>query len=104
MWWIIVLVVLALLAAAWFYFCYMVFNAFLKRNADIYQDDAIDMSNLPELTERYTEGTKWPKETPGVPLTIRSFDGLKLVGKYIPAEGEARRTIILVHGWHSVYF
>lgn len=34
-------------------------------------------------------------------VCIHSTDGLTLTGRYLPAQGEARRTLLLAHGWRS---
>lgn len=45
-------------------------------------------------------GMDWLREHPAQELTMRSYDGLSLRGRWIPAD-DARGTIILFHGWHG---
>lgn len=45
-------------------------------------------------------GKSWIEEKRPTEVTTTSFDGLKLVGEYIPCEN-ARATVIMFHGWNA---
>lgn len=47
-------------------------------------------------------GAKWLRGHGAEDVYTRSFDGLKLAGKWVPAR-ESKATIILFHGYHSSY-
>ena len=82
---------------------YQIFNGFLKRNSDIRKDDepADERYTGPDLHEAYMEGYRYNKALPKQDVTIRAGDGITLFGSFIPAEGEAVRTVLLAHGYHS---
>lgn len=46
------------------------------------------------------EGMAWLREHPAQEVSMTSFDGLRLRGRWIPAEN-ARGTILMFHGWHG---
>ena len=85
------------------FIAYQVFNGFLKRNSDIRMDDepADERYTGPDLHEAYMEGYRYNKALPKQDVTIRAGDGITLFGSFIPAEGEAVRTVLLAHGYHS---
>ena len=76
---------------------YQIFNGFLKRNSDIRMDDepADERYTGPDLHEAYMEGYRYNKALPKQDVTIRAGDGITLFGSFIPAEGEAVRTVLL---------
>lgn len=45
-------------------------------------------------------GVDWLREQKPRELTLTSYDGLRLRGRWVPAEN-ARGTMIFFHGWHS---
>lgn len=45
-------------------------------------------------------GLDWMRKNPPQELTMKSFDGLTLRGRWIPVKN-ARGTMILFHGWHG---
>ena len=85
------------------FIAYQVFNGFLKRNSDIRMDDepADERYTGPDLHEAYMEGYRYNKALPKQDVTIKAGDGITLFGSFIPAEGEAVRTVLLAHGYHS---
>lgn len=48
------------------------------------------------------DASRWVRENGAEDVAIESFDGLKLMGKWLPAE-KPIGTIILFHGYHSHY-
>ncbi|MDO4732109.1 MAG: alpha/beta hydrolase [Bacillota bacterium] len=52
--------------------------------------------------QRIREGSAWMRQQQTERICIKSYDGLRLVGLFLPAElPEPKGSIILVHGWHS---
>lgn len=49
-----------------------------------------------------SQGVAWLNSQTVQPLWVESFDGLRLYGRFVPAEG-AKATIILFHGYRSSY-
>lgn len=45
-------------------------------------------------------GMDWLEKNPAREVSMKSFDGLTLRGRWIPAEN-ARGTIVMFHGWHG---
>ena len=85
------------------YVAFQIFNSFLKRSGDIYKDDqpADERYTGPDLHDMYLEGYYYNKALPKQDVSIEAGDGITLYGSYIPAEGEAVRTVLLAHGYHS---
>ncbi len=82
------------------YFC----RSFLKRNADPYKDDELADENYTKgYGKEYEAGVRWNEQAPFEELTLTARDGVQLVGGFLPAEGEARRAVLLSHGWHSTW-
>ncbi len=65
-------------------------------------------------SEEDMQGTKWEKYGAEIcggmryirvqtaeQVTVTSFDGLKLHGRFLPAEGKMKGAILLAHGFHS---
>ena len=82
---------------------YSIFNSFLKRSGDIYKDDqpADERYTGLDLHQEYLNGYYYNKALPKQDVSIKAGDGITLYGSYIPAEGEAVRTVLLAHGYHS---
>jgi len=47
------------------------------------------------------EGVRWYRTQTIQTVAVQSFDGLRLVGDYLPAEGTGRGRVILFHGYHG---
>ncbi len=56
-----------------------------------------------EIRRKIQEDGEWLAALPREELQITSWDGVKLAGHYIPAEGQARRLAVLFHGWHGTW-
>lgn len=54
-------------------------------------------------TERVLEGARWLDAQDMERLTLKSFDGLDLAGYFLPAEGERRGAMLLMHGYRSTF-
>ena len=90
----------AALGGVGWYFC----QKFLKRNEDPYKDDELADENYTKgYGKEYEIGVRWNERAPFEELTLTARDGTRLVGGFLPAEGEARRAVLLVHGWHSTW-
>lgn len=64
--------------------------------------DAVPPSVPQEYARLIRDGVAWFRSQKTEPVTITSYDGLRLDGCLLPAEVERPRgTIILVHGWRS---
>ncbi len=46
----------------------------------------------------------WIKEQKFQDMEITSFDGLKLKGKYLPADKKTNKVLIAIHGYHATNF
>lgn len=54
-----------------------------------------------EVAERLSAARLWMDAASSDPICIQARDGLRLCGRVIPAEGEAKGIILLFHGLHS---
>ncbi len=63
-------------------------------------DKAIQNPVYAPCRELILEGRDWVMAKKPTEVTTTSFDGLKLVGEYIPCEN-ARATVIMFHGWKA---
>ena len=64
--------------------------------------DAVPPSVPQEYARLIREGVAWFRSQSTEPVSITSYDGLRLDGLLLPAETERTRgTLILVHGWRS---
>lgn len=88
--------------AAEYAMAYRMFNGFLLRKDDIYEDDMPADKNYSgrKYHKAYLAGIRENQKIKGEDVTITSDDGLELMGTWYPAEN-AKRTIILAHGYHS---
>lgn len=91
---IILLLVLLVLAAGYFAFYYSV-----VRTPPSHRRKPANESFLP-FRETLRSGAEWLSAQAYEPVTIRSRDGLKLSGRFFPAENP-NGTMILVHGYRS---
>lgn len=55
----------------------------------------------PAICRQIQEDGEWMEALPREDIAILSQDGLRLAGHYIHAQGEARRLVILFHGWRG---
>ena len=84
---------------------YNVFKGYLLRHGTYDDDPPGDEDyTTPELHERYLEEIRWNEAQDFTDVSIKSKDGLVLMGNYLPAEGEATKNVILAHGYHSTGF
>lgn len=71
-------------------------SRWMRRNFD----EAIQHSSLRRYEKELTEGFRWLAAQPAETVSVTSYDGLKLNGRYLPCEN-ARGTLLLFHGWRS---
>lgn len=89
---IVILIVLILLAAG-----YALFLAGIVRFER--KEKQIGSFVPEEYAQMCADGVRWFKEQEKERIRISSYDGLTLTGLFLPAEGEAKGTIILFHGY-----
>ena len=90
----------AALGGLGWYFC----EKFLKRNEDPFKDDELADENYTKGYGReYEAGVRWNEQAPFEEMTLTARDGAKLIGGFLPAEGEAKRAVLISHGWHSTW-
>jgi len=63
-------------------------------------DKAICNAVYADCKDLIREGKLWIENKKPQQISVTSFDGLKLVGEYIPCDN-ARATIIMFHGWNA---
>ncbi len=84
---------------------YKTFEGYLLRHGTYDDDPPGDKEYAtPELYDRYLEEIEWNLRLQYEDVSITSRDGLLLMGNYLPAEEEAVRNMVLVHGYHSTGF
>ncbi len=100
--WLIVLLVLIGVLAAVFALSYLFLRIACGRNDRFIKnfDKAIKGSVYAACKEQILEGRDWIEEKKPEQVFTTSFDGLRLVGEYIPCEN-ARATVIMFHGWNA---
>jgi hypothetical protein len=67
------------------------------------KETPVEEDSFGPYTERVRAGAKWLDERDMERLTLKSYDGLDLVGYFLPAEGPARGAMLLMHGYRSTY-
>ncbi len=93
-----ILVFLLLFGGSFAAMCFACLHArWLTKNVD----RAIQHSSLRHYEKELTEGSRWLAAQPAETVSVTSYDGLKLVGRYLPCEN-ARGTLLLFHGWRSL--
>lgn len=93
---IVILIVLLLLASG-----YALFYIGIVRR-DIKEKEKEENSFVPaEYVELCADGVRWFREQNTERVRISAGDGLRLSALFLPAEGEARGTIILFHGYRT---
>lgn len=100
-WIAIILVVIVLLLAV----CGVLFKSAFCRGKllDLSDPKVTKGTAWEKYTEDIAEGAAWTRRQNKERVEIKSYDGLKLVGYYLPAEKESNRYILLVHGYKSYY-
>ena len=91
-----------LLLAAYFVVCGMLVNKFLKRKPDDPEGFLRRMEKGPNAPyfKVIRDNLAWFPAQNAEDVYTKSFDGLKLHGKYLPCEN-SRGTLLLVHGFHG---
>ena len=65
-------------------------------------EEDLKQSIYAEFAESLPRALQWLRDHKAVDVEITSFDGLRLQGKWVPAE-HPKATIILFHGYHTHY-
>lgn len=90
--------ILLILLLALFALGYRVFQICFTRKTK--KGASLQKENRPHYYEQMSVGREWFLSQPYEEVYIRSFDGLKLHGYYLPSAGSTT-TLILMHGYHS---
>ena len=93
----VVLVLLALFGGSFVVMCFICLHA---RWTTGNLDRAIQHSSLRRYKDELTAGFQWIAAQPSETVTIKAYDGVRLVAKYLPCEN-ARGTLLCFHGWRS---
>lgn len=97
---VVLLLALAALGAAWYFFRYAVLRSEKERTEEEYYGDGSIWQPFQAPMRR---GQAWLAENTEEHVSITSFDGLKLSALYVPAETESPRgTLIVFHGYRSL--
>lgn len=92
---IVLLLALALLSAGMFVF------VFVRRPVPSYDTpEALDASRWRDYRDPLYRGICWLRDRNPETVTVESFDGLRLSGRFIPRD-HARGALILLHGYRS---
>jgi len=102
--WILWILLLAAAAAALAGLVMMRFALMRGRERDPLSPAVIGKSCWARYQDSVRAGAAWIAAQPQEEVSIRSADGLRLSGRFLPAAGDARGTILLFHGYHSAYF
>ena len=83
---------------------YLGFRHACKRppEPDWTSEAALKSSPFAEFAENIAAASGWLRDHRAEDVQLRSFDGLTLKGKWVPAE-YPRATVILFHGYHTHY-
>lgn len=97
---VVLLLVLAVFGAAWYFFRFSILRAPKERVDEEYeQADSI----WHDYGDRMKEAQAWLRAHTAEHVSITSFDGLKLSALYVPADVEKPRgTLIVFHGYCSL--
>ena len=90
------LTVLLLVAA---FFCAGLACARMK-NPDFDNADELAKSRFRNYAEYVSHARAWLREHPYEMVSVQSFDGLRLAGRFVPCP-KNRGTILMFHGWRS---
>ncbi len=102
-WWLFSFGLVAALCIGIFTLFYALMRMVCGRNDRFIKDfdKAIDEVDIySECKNLILQGKRWLDERKPQEVSTHSFDGLKLVGEYIPCEN-ARGTVIMFHGWNG---
>ena len=103
MWYLWLLLAIALVAVLAFAFCTLALYMALKEVR--HHDDAAYARSLKGEMAQYAkvilDAQEATRHISTEVVETRSFDGLRLVGEIYPAEGKARGWILLAHGFHG---
>ena len=91
---ILIIVTLAVLTAASFYF----YNIAVKRSPKDFLDDNPDLAVSSGQT-LINEGKAWLETVTFEEIEMTSNDNLKLKGYYLPAQTDSQKTVIIAHGY-----
>ena len=92
---IVLLLALALLSAGMFVF------VFVRRPVPSYDTpEALDASRWRDYRDPLYRGICWLRDRNPETVTVESFDGLRLSGRFLPRD-HARGALILLHGYRS---
>ena len=102
--WLIVLLVLLALLVVWLGAGYYAFTVFCLRNPKEESDtrEKVEHGHHGVYKEPILEGMDWIDAHHPELVETQSFDGLRLVGHYIPREN-ARGVALLFHGYHGAW-
>ncbi|MBQ8849145.1 MAG: alpha/beta hydrolase [Clostridia bacterium] len=97
-------VIVILILLFWFTFGYVCFSSANRRRKSRISErnDFCGGGDIPEASKRkLKECRNWIDESRYEPIYITSKDGKRLFSKLIAQDGEAKGTVIFVHGYHS---
>ncbi len=94
--WILIAVLVFLLGASYGFF--LVACKRTDKAADLHK--TLERPVYRDCREEILAGLADMEKQPHETVTVRSYDGLKLVGEYYP-HPNARGTILMFHGWHG---
>lgn len=100
--WLLVLIVIAALFVLLFAISYVILRLACGRNDRFVKDFDKALSNpvFNDCKDMILRGRQWIADRAPQQVKTTSFDGLTLVGEYIPCEN-ARATVIMFHGWNA---
>lgn len=67
------------------------------------RETPVEEGSYGPYSERVLSGARWLDAQDMERLTMKSFDGLELVGYFLPAEGAPRGAMLLMHGYRSTF-
>lgn len=94
----IVLALLILLFAAGMFL--LKYTCGRPKEYDYWDPEVLQSRGYESILEANARGRAWFESVPHEETTIRSKEGLRLKGYFVPCEN-ARGTLLLMHGWHS---
>lgn len=95
--------ILIILLLAFFFFCMTLFRKAAVRVPSLTAEEKLDdwEKNRRLDVSLLREGLAWYRAQKKETVTATSFDGLRLVADWLPAEGTSRGRILLFHGYHG---
>jgi len=98
---VVLLLVVALFGAAWYFFRFSILRAPKERTEEDYYEG--DDSIWKPFRESMTKAQQWLREHTEEHVSITSYDGLKFSALYVPADTEKPKgTLIVFHGYRSL--